>query len=38
MILFAADNHYDTHAGRVLYDEIKDAYDLEFHEDERPRC
>ena len=33
-ILFAADNHYDTHAGRVLYDCIKDDYDIEFHEDE----
>ena len=34
MILFAADNHYDTHAGRILYDAIKQDYPIEFHEDQ----
>ena len=34
MILFAADNHYDTHAGEALYECIEDGYDIRFHEDE----
>ncbi len=34
MILFIADNHYDTHAGRVLYDCISDSYEMRFVEDD----
>lgn len=34
MILFIADNHYDTHAGRVLYECVGDSYDMEFVEDD----
>ena len=37
MILFAADNHYNTHAGSVLYDAIKDDFDIRFFEDEVSR-
>jgi len=33
-ILFAADNHYDTHGGRALYEALAGDYDIEFHEDE----
>ncbi|MBT3376108.1 MAG: hypothetical protein HN742_24700 [Lentisphaerae bacterium] len=34
MILFAADNHYGKHCGRVLNSQIKDRYSIEFHEDD----
>ena len=34
MILFAADNHYGMHCGRVLYDCIEPAYDIRFEEDD----
>ena len=34
MILFAADNHYQAHPGRVLYEATREAYDMEFHEDD----
>lgn len=34
MILFAADRHYDKHPGRVLYEEIADAYAMDFYEDD----
>lgn len=33
-ILFAADNHYDTHAGRILFDNIKSEYNINFYEDD----
>jgi hypothetical protein len=33
-ILFAADNHFKTHAGKVLYEKISAEYDIEFHEDD----
>jgi hypothetical protein len=34
MILFAADNHYGQHPGRVLYEQLKSEYPIEFHEDD----
>lgn len=34
MILFAADNHYGKHCGHVLYNRIREQYDIDFHEDE----
>lgn len=34
MILFAADNHYGMHPGRVLHEQIADRYQIEFHEDD----
>jgi hypothetical protein len=34
MILFVADNHYDTHGGRALYECLRNDYDLQFAEDE----
>jgi hypothetical protein len=34
MILFAADNHYETHAGRVLYDCMANDYEIDFYEDD----
>lgn len=34
MILFAADNHYGQHPGRVLHDMLKDAYEIDFYEDD----
>ena len=34
MILFCADNHYDTHPGRVLYASIRDRYPIDFFEDD----
>ena len=34
MILFAADNHYDTHAGRALFECIEPYYDIRFYEDD----
>jgi len=34
MIVFAADNHYGTHAGAALYECIRDAYDIAFCEDD----
>ncbi len=34
MILFLADNHYGTHPGRLLYECIKDDYDIDFVEDD----
>ncbi len=34
MILFLADSHYGTHAGRALYECIKDDYEIEFVENE----
>ncbi len=36
MILFVADNHYDTHGGRVLHECFRNDYDLQFAEDEWP--
>ena len=33
-IVFAADNHYDTHAGAVLHERIRDEYDIAFFEDD----
>jgi hypothetical protein len=36
-ILFVADNHYDTHGGRALSEELAGDYDIEFHEDD-PSC
>lgn len=33
MILFAADHHYKTHAGRVLYERLRPHYEIDFHED-----
>jgi hypothetical protein len=32
-ILFAADNHYGTHGGKVLFEKIKDNFDIDFYED-----
>ncbi len=34
MILFAADNHYGRHPGRVLFENIASDYDISFHEDD----
>ena len=34
MILFAADNHYGTHAGRALFECIESYYDIRFYEDD----
>ncbi len=34
MILFAADNHYDTHAGRALFECIEPYYGIRFYEDD----
>lgn len=34
MILFAADNHYDQHCGRVQCEALKGDYDVEFVEDD----
>jgi hypothetical protein len=34
MILFAADNHYGTHPGKVLHEQISDSYDIRFFEDD----
>ncbi len=33
-IVFAADNHYDTHGGAALYEQIRGAYDIAFFEDD----
>ena len=33
MILFAADNHYSTNAGRALFECIEPHYDIRFYED-----
>jgi hypothetical protein len=33
-ILFAADNHYGTHGGKVLYESIKDDFNIDFYEDD----
>ena len=33
-IVFAADNHYDTHAGAVLYEAVRGEYDISFFEDD----
>jgi hypothetical protein len=32
-IFFAADNHYGTHSGKILYDIIKDDFNIDFYED-----
>lgn len=34
MILFVADNHYDTHAGKALFECLEPHYDIDFHEDD----
>ena len=34
MILFVADNHYGTFAGRVLFECLRNHYEIEFHEDD----
>ncbi|MDE0838622.1 MAG: ThuA domain-containing protein [Kiritimatiellae bacterium] len=34
MILFAADQHYGQHCGRVLYEQLKDEFPMEFHEND----
>lgn len=34
MILFAADNHYGAHSGRTLYQQLADAYPIDFSEDD----
>ena len=34
MILFAADNHYGTHPGRVLNEQLAGHYDIAFYEDD----
>ncbi len=34
MILFAADNHYGQHCGRVLYEALTETAGIEFHEDD----
>lgn len=33
-ILFAADNHYGMHGGRVLYESIQEQCDISFYEDD----
>ena len=33
-ILFAADNHYNTHAGKVLHECIRSSYNITFTEDD----
>ena len=33
-ILFAADNHYGTHGGKVLYESLKDDFNIDFYEDD----
>jgi pimeloyl-ACP methyl ester carboxylesterase len=33
-ILFLADNHYDTHGGKALYDSISSDFDITFFEDD----
>jgi hypothetical protein len=34
MILFVADNHYGTHAGRLLFECISPYYEIDFQEDD----
>jgi hypothetical protein len=34
MILFAADNHYGAHPGRVLFEQLDSDYPIEFYEDD----
>ena len=34
MILFAADNHYGTHAGQNLYECLRPHHEIQFHEDD----
>ena len=34
MIQFLSDNHYDAFSGKNIYHEIKDSYEIEFHEDD----
>ena len=34
MILFAADQHYGVHPGRVLHEAIQNDYEIEFYEDD----
>ncbi len=34
MVLFAADHHYDTHAGKILAEELQKGRDLDFHEND----
>ena len=33
MILFAADNHYSTHAGQSLFEYLRPRHEIHFHED-----
>ena len=33
MILFAADNHYGTHAGQNLFECLRPHHEIHFHED-----
>lgn len=34
MILFLADNHFDAHPGRKIYDSLKGEYKFDFYEDD----
>ena len=34
MILFAADNHFNQHCGRVLHEVLPESYDIRFYEDD----
>ena len=33
MILFAADNHYSTHAEQSLFEYLRPHHEIHFHED-----
>ena len=34
MIKFCSDNHYDAHCGSVIYQQLQDAFQIEFFEDD----